>query len=78
MAAAGSGDEIGIAVDDFSERRLIAAALGAAARGAHVRVLLARNPMPNSSVAGELKRDGAGRVEVRWSRRRKAARIPSC
>ena len=31
-----------------------------------MRVLLARNRMPNLSVAGELQRDGAGRVEVRW------------
>lgn len=66
MAAAGSSDEIDFAVDDLSERHVIEAALDAAARGAHVRVLLARNPMPNLSVAGELKRDGAGRVEVRW------------
>jgi phosphatidylserine/phosphatidylglycerophosphate/cardiolipin synthase-like enzyme len=66
MAAAGRGDAIDIAVDDLGDRRLIAAALDATARGAHIRVLLAPNHMPNSSVAGELLRDGAGRVEVRW------------
>jgi hypothetical protein len=66
VAAAGGGDAIDIAVDDFGERRLVDAVLAAAARGAHVRVLLAQNPMPNSSVADELLRGGAGRIEVRW------------
>jgi hypothetical protein len=66
IAAAGSGDQIRIAVQDLSDRRVIAAALGAAARGAHLQVLLARNPVPNRAVAGELLRDGGGRIEVRW------------
>ena len=66
IAAAGSGDEISIAVQNLSDRRLIAAALGAAARGASLRVLLTRNRMPNQAVAGELLRGGGGRVEVRW------------
>jgi hypothetical protein len=66
MAAAGSSDEIDLAVDDLSERRVIAAVLAAAARGTHVRVLLARNPVANLSVAGELLQGGAGRVQVRW------------
>jgi len=66
MAAAGGGDAIDFAVDDLGERRVIEAVLAAAARGSHVRVLLARNGMPNLSVAGELLREGAGRVEVRW------------
>jgi PLD-like domain len=66
IAAAGSGDHILIAVQNLSDRRLIAAALGAAARGAHLQVLLARNPMPNRAVAGELLRDGGGLIEVRW------------
>jgi hypothetical protein len=66
IAAAGGGDLISIAVQHLSDRRLIAAALGAAARGARLHVLLARNPMPNRAVAGELLRDGGGRVEVRW------------
>jgi hypothetical protein len=66
IAAAGSGDQIRIAVQTLSDRRLIAAALSAAARGARLQVRLARNPMPNQAVAGELLRDGGGRIEVRW------------
>jgi threonine dehydrogenase-like Zn-dependent dehydrogenase len=66
IAAAGSGDQISIAVQSLSDRRLIAAALEAAARGARLHVLLAWNPMPNRAVAGELLRGGGGRIEVRW------------
>jgi hypothetical protein len=66
MAAAGGRDEIDLAVDDLGERRVIEAVLDAAARGAHVRVLLARNSGANLSVAGELLQGGAGRVVVRW------------
>jgi phosphatidylserine/phosphatidylglycerophosphate/cardiolipin synthase-like enzyme len=66
IAAAGGGDQIWIAVQHLSDRRLIAAALSAAARGARLRVLLARHPMPNQAVAGELLRSGGGRIEVRW------------
>jgi hypothetical protein len=65
IAAAGSGDEICIDVENLSDRPLIAAALRAAARGARLQVLLARNRMSNQAVAGELLRDG-GRIEVRW------------
>ena len=54
LAAAGNGDQICIAVENLSDRRLIAAMSRAAARGAHLQVLLARNPMPNRAVAGEL------------------------
>jgi hypothetical protein len=66
IAAAGMDDRICIAVDNLSDTRLIAAALHAAARGARVQVLLARNRIPNRAVAGEILRDGGGRVEVRW------------
>jgi hypothetical protein len=65
LAAAGSGDEISIAVDSLSDRRLITAALRAAARGARLRVLLSRHRVPNQVVAGELEQDG-GHIEVRW------------
>jgi hypothetical protein len=68
IAAAGSGDRINVAVDSFSDRRLVTAVLGAAARGAHLQVLLARNRIPNPAVAGELERGGGGHIEVRWSR----------
>jgi hypothetical protein len=67
IAGSAKDDQICIAVENLSDRRLIAAALAAAARGAHVQVLLERNPMPNRASAGELLRDGAGRIEVRWS-----------
>ncbi len=77
VAAAGSGDRISIAVDIFSERRLIAAALQAAVRGARLQVLLARNRIPNQAVADELRRDGGGRVEVHWSASEPAAAHPS-
>jgi PLD-like domain len=67
LAAAGRGDRVCIAVDHLSERPIIAAALQAAARGATLKVLLARNRIPNQPVAGELEREGGGRIEVRWS-----------
>jgi hypothetical protein len=66
IAAAGSGDQICIAVEKLSDRRIIAAALRAAARGARLQVLLARNQMPNQAVSSELLREGGGRIEVRW------------
>ena len=66
MAAAGGSDG--------STLRWMTSAIGASSKrrwmrpraARDVRVLLARNPMPNLSVAGELLRDGAGHVEVRW------------
>jgi hypothetical protein len=85
IAAAGRDDEICIAVEILSDRRLIAAALRAAARGAHLQVLLARSQMPNQAVAGELLRDGgarsgarsAGNIEVRWYSGDAAASSPN-
>jgi PLD-like domain len=76
IAAAGGGDEIRIAVQNLSDRRLVAAALGAAARGARLQVLLARNRMPNQAVAGELLRDGGGHIEVRWYPAETGASLP--
>jgi hypothetical protein len=76
IAAAGSGDAISIAVQNLSDRRLVAAALGAAARGARLQVLLARNRMPNQPVAGELLRGGGGRIEVRWYPAETGASLP--
>jgi PLD-like domain len=66
IAAAGRDDQIAIAVQNLSDRPLISAALRAATRGAHLQVLLAPNQIPNQLVAGELRRDGGGRIEVRW------------
>jgi PLD-like domain len=75
IAAAGGGDEIRIAVQYLSDRHLVAAALGAAARGARLQVLLARNPVPNQAVAGELLR-GGGQIEVRWCPIETGASLP--
>ncbi len=75
FAVAGSGDEISIAVENLSDRRLVAAARGAAARGARLRVLLARNRVPNQAVAGELLR-GGGHIEVRWFPTETGASLP--
>jgi hypothetical protein len=76
VAAAGGGDEISIAVQNLSDRRLVAAALGAAGRGARLQVLLARNRMPNQVVAGELLRGGGGHIQVRWFPAETAASLP--
>jgi hypothetical protein len=77
IAAAGGGDQISMAAENLSDRGLIAAALRAAGRGAHLQMLLARNRMPNQAVAGELERDGAGRIEVRWCTFAEAASHPA-
>ena len=67
MAAAGSGDEIRMAVETLSDRPFVLAAVRAAARGAHIQMLLAPTAMPNRIVAHELRRDGSGRIDLRWS-----------
>ncbi len=77
IAAAGREDQISIAVRDLSRRPLIAAAIAAASRGAQLRVLLSRGGMPNRAVAGELEREGGGRIEVRWYRDPPPAAPPS-
>jgi hypothetical protein len=76
IAASARDDQIGIAVENLSDRRLIAATLDAAARGAHVQVLIDRSRMPNQAAAGELLRDGGGRIEVRWYPIGRAASSP--
>jgi PLD-like domain len=76
IGAAGSGDRLGIAVENFSDRRLIAAALRAALRGASLQVLLARNREPNQAVADELLHGGGGRIEIRWYLGSDAASLP--
>ncbi len=76
IGAAGGGDRLGIAVENLSDRRLIAAALRAAARGASLQVLLARNREPNQAAADELLRGGGGRIEIRWYLGGDAATLP--
>ncbi len=66
LAASGAGEEIALTAQRLSDRRLIVALLAAAASGAHVRVLLDPGAAPNTAVAAELEREGAGRIEVRW------------
>ncbi len=74
LRAAASGDQIGIDVENLSERRIIAEMLRAAARGVHLQVVLARNAEPNRAVAAELEAGGLGRIELRW---RAAAAAPN-
>jgi hypothetical protein len=66
LSTAGAGDEIGLVTPRLSERRLITGLLSAAARGAHVRVLLDPEAAPDTAVAAELERDGGGNIELRW------------
>jgi hypothetical protein len=66
LDAAAAGDEIGLAAPRLSERRIIGALMSAAARGAHVRVLLDPEAAPNTAVAAELERAGDGNLELRW------------
>jgi hypothetical protein len=67
FATAVDGDDIRLATPALSDRALLAAALGAAARGARLRILLDPDARPNGTVAGELLGKGEGRIEVRWS-----------
>jgi hypothetical protein len=66
LRTAAAGDEVALAAPRLSDRRVIDAVLRAAARGAHVRVLLDPGATPNSSVAAELERGGSGNIELRW------------
>ena len=63
LGIAAAGDEVALAAPRLSDRRLIDAVLSAAARGAHVRVLL-DSAAPNIPVAAELE-SGGGNVELR-------------
>jgi hypothetical protein len=67
FSTAVEGDEIRVATPALSDRSLVTAILGAAARGVHVRVLLDTDLLPNRTVADELVRDAAGGIEVRWA-----------
>ncbi len=67
FSTAAEGDDIRVATPALSDRALLAAALGAAARGVHVRMLLDPGEAPNRAVAAELQRGGADRIDVRWS-----------
>jgi hypothetical protein len=66
LGDAAAGDAVSLRVPMLSERRMIAAALAAAARGARVAVLLDPEAAPNRAVGAELTRKSSGRIEVRW------------
>jgi phosphatidylserine/phosphatidylglycerophosphate/cardiolipin synthase-like enzyme len=77
LATAGVGDSVDIAMFYLSERDVIQALLGAARRGAAVRVILdpnkdafgrEKNGIPNRSVAAELSAASEGAIKVRWFR----------
>jgi hypothetical protein len=66
LGAAAAGDAVSVSAPMLSERRVIAAALAAAERGARVAVLLDPDAAPNRAVGAELIRKSSGRIEVRW------------
>lgn len=77
LAEAGVGDSIDVAMFYLSERDVIQSLLGAARRGAAVRVILdpnkdafgrEKNGIPNRSVAAELAAASDGAIRVRWFR----------
>jgi phosphatidylserine/phosphatidylglycerophosphate/cardiolipin synthase-like enzyme len=77
LNGAGIGDSIDIAMFYLSERDVIQALLGAARRGAAVRVILdpnkdafgrEKNGIPNRSVAAELSAASEGAIRIRWFR----------
>jgi phosphatidylserine/phosphatidylglycerophosphate/cardiolipin synthase-like enzyme len=77
LADAGIGDSIDVAMFYLSERDAIQALMGAARRGAAVRVILdpnkdafgrEKNGIPNRSVAAELSAASDGAIRVRWFR----------
>lgn len=73
--AAGRGDDVGVAMFYFSDRKLIRALKDAAKRGARVRLILDPNKdafgiekdgVPNRPVARELLEAGEGAIAIRW------------
>jgi hypothetical protein len=66
FSTAADGDEIRMATPALSDRPLVSAVLSAVARGARLRLLLDPEALPNGTVADELRREGNGRIEVRW------------
>lgn len=64
--AAGNGDSLDVAVDILDDVRLVDAMVRAAARGVRLRLLLDPAAARTRAAAGELERNRAGNVEVRW------------
>ena len=69
ISAAGPGDSIKIAVQDFGERQLVNALLRAARRGARVQLVLDSGLAGTRASAGELMNAQTGGIEVRWRTR---------
>ncbi len=72
---AGPRDEVGLAMFYLSDRDVVEALLGAAARGADVRVVLdpnrdafgrTKDGVPNRQVAAELQTRSRNKITVRW------------
>jgi hypothetical protein len=66
IAVAGSGDSIDVMVRALDDRRMVAAMLLAAARGARLQLLLRSDSPGTRAAAGELVHNAAGNIEVRW------------
>ena len=75
LSRCGSGCSVRMAMFYLSDREIIAGLLGAAARGAEVRLLLdpnkdafgrKKNGIPNRPVARELVEKSQGKIQVRW------------
>jgi phosphatidylserine/phosphatidylglycerophosphate/cardiolipin synthase-like enzyme len=60
------GDAVSLTAHQLSDRKIVAALLHAAERGAKVQLLLDAVPSPNLASAGELMRPGSG-IEIRWA-----------
>ncbi|HSN54631.1 MAG TPA: phospholipase D-like domain-containing protein [Candidatus Sulfomarinibacteraceae bacterium] len=75
LGAAGSGDEVDLAMFYLSHRGVLEALVEAARRGAWVRLVLdpnrdafghAKSGIPNRQSAERLARDGGGGIAIRW------------
>jgi phospholipase D-like protein len=76
LDATAKGDQISLAVPHLGERSVVHALLAAAARGAHLQVLLNPDRLPNQAVAAEMNRAAGNGIELRWARRPDARNDP--
>jgi len=66
LGLAGDGDSIEVIGPSLEDRDVVIAMGSAAARGAHLRILLDPVRPGTRAAAGELRRDDAAHVEIRW------------
>ena len=66
IAMAASGDFIRVAARALGDRAMIHTLRRAAARGAHLQLLLDPRVSSNQAVAAELLRTGVGSIDIRW------------